>query len=234
MTQLMLIILLMKIVHNNNMEIEYKITEVKPNIFAVIIPNGFDRAMTFCRVQEFYESPNPQFRGKHFSMWDYMKWYSEEYGRGFSYPNDWSGFNIPFEVMDKCFKDMKEFENPYDAVMYKIYWQIRTMKGNGKAYIIGAADTNGDTFKHEVCHGLYYTNKTYNRLVNEITDTISVQHKLNFRNNLIEMGYTDSVVNDEIQAYLTFGHNYKRFSWNVPVKLCREWNKEYRKVFQTF
>ncbi|NDB56269.1 hypothetical protein EB169_10645, partial [archaeon] len=75
------------------------ITEVKPNIFAVIIPNGFDRAMTFCRVQEFYESPNPQFRGKHFSMWDYMKWYSKEYDRGFSYPNDWSGFNIPFEVI---------------------------------------------------------------------------------------------------------------------------------------
>lgn len=234
MTQLMLIILHMKIVQTNSMEVKYKITEVKPNIFAVIISNKFDRAMTFCRVQEFYESPNPQFRGKHFKMWDYMKWYSEEYGRGFSYPDDWSGFNIPFEVMDKCFKDMKEFETPYDAVMYKIYWHIRTMKGNGKAYVIGAEDTKGDTFKHEVCHGLYHTDKTYNQLVNEITDTISVQHKLNFRNNLIGMGYTDSVVDDEIQAYLTFGHNYKRFSWNVPVKLCREWNKEYRKIFKTF
>ena len=66
------------------MNIDYKITEVKPNVFAVIIPNQYDRAMTFCRVQEFYESPNSDFRGKHFSMWNYMKWYSEEYGRGIS------------------------------------------------------------------------------------------------------------------------------------------------------
>ena len=43
------------------MNIDYKITEVKPNVFAVIIPNQYDRAMTFCRVQEFYESPNPYF-----------------------------------------------------------------------------------------------------------------------------------------------------------------------------
>ncbi len=47
---------------------KYQIKEVKPNIFAVIIPNGFDRAMTFCRVQEFYESPNKKFRDKDFSM----------------------------------------------------------------------------------------------------------------------------------------------------------------------
>jgi len=213
---------------------KYQIKEVKPNIFAVIIPNGFDRAMTFCRVQEFYESPNPQFRGKHFNMWEYMKWYSEEYGKGFSYPNDWSGFNIPFEVMDMCFRNMKEFETPYDGIMYKIYWEIQTMKRGGKAYVIGAADTKGDTFKHEVCHGLYYTNKTYKQLVNEITDTISVEHILNFRNNLIKMGYTDGVVDDEIQAYLTWGWDYTKFNKGIPKEFCKNINKEYRKVFQNF
>jgi hypothetical protein len=212
--------------------IKHEIKEVKSNIFAVIIPNDFDRAMTFCRVQEFYESPNEKFRGKHFKMWDYMKWYSEEYGRGFSYPNDWGGFNIPFEVMDECFRNMKDFETPYDKIMYEIYSQIKTMKGNGKAYVIGAADIKGNTFKHEVCHGLYYTNENYNQLVNEITDTIPLEYKLAFRNNLIRMGYTDSVVDDEIQAYLTFGHSYKSFSKDVPEDLCNEWHIQYKRIFE--
>ena len=216
------------------MNIDYKIIEVKPNVFAVMIPNQYDRAMTFCRVQEFYESPNPDFCGKHFSMWDYMKWYSEEYGRGFSYGSDWSGFNIPFDVLHNCYDNIDKFETPYDALMYKIYWEIRTMKGDGNAYVIGAENTKGDTFKHEICHGLYSTNKTYKQLVNEITDTISLKDYTKFRNNLIEMGYTSEVVADEIQAYLTFGYDYKKFNKGVDEKLCKTLNKEYKKVFSKF
>jgi len=216
------------------MNIDYKITEVKPNVFAVMIPNQYDRAMTFCRVQEFYESPNPDFCGKHFSMWNYMKWYSEEYGRGFSYGSDWSGFNIPFDVLHNCYDNIDKFETPYDAIMYKIYWEIRTMKGDGKAYVIGAANTEGDTFKHEVCHALYYTNKRYKTLVNEITDEIPTKHYKTFKKNLIEMGYTDKVIVDEIQAYLTFGHDYQKFNKGVDEKFCKQWNKEYSKVFSKF
>ena len=33
--------------------------------------------------------------------------------------------------------------------------------------------------------------------------------------NLQEMGYTDEVFEDEIQAYLMFGHSYSRFNHGV-------------------
>lgn len=216
------------------MNIDYKITEVKPNVFAVIIKNDYDRAMIFCRVQEFYESPNPDFCGKHFSMWDYMKWYSEQYGRGFSYGSDWSGFNIPFDVLETCYRNIEKFETPYDAVMYKIYWQIQTMKRDGKAYVIGAGNTEGDTFQHEICHGLYSTNKLYKESVDQITIGIDWKDYQAFRNNLIEMGYTDYVVDDEIQAYLAFGHDYQKFSKGVNKLICKNLNKEYIKVFSNF
>ena len=216
------------------MNIDYKIIEVKPNVFAVIIPNQYDRAMTFCRVQEFYESPNPDFCGKHFSMWDYMKWYNQEYRRGFSYGSDWSGFNIPFDILEKCYRNIEKFETPYDAVMYKIYWQIQTMKGDGKAYVIGAENTNGDTFKHEICHGLYSTNKQYKQMVDEITETIEWQDYLKFEKNLLDMGYTAAVIPDEIQAYLAFGHDYKPFTKGVDKRICKDLNKEYIKIFGNF
>jgi len=38
------------------MKIKYKINEVKPKVFAVVIEDRYDRAMTFLRVQEFYEN----------------------------------------------------------------------------------------------------------------------------------------------------------------------------------
>jgi len=127
--------------------IKYKIKEVKPNIFAVIVKDNYDRAMLFCRGQEYYESPNKKFRGKYFSIWDYMKWYSEEYGRGFSYGSDWSGFNIPFDVLRECYQTA-EMETPYDDVMYEIVCEIeRRMDDTKRAYIIGAGDLEGWTFQ---------------------------------------------------------------------------------------
>lgn len=208
------------------MDIKYKIKEVKPNVFAVIVKEKYDRAMLFCRVQEYYESPNKKFRGKDFSMWDYMKWYASNH-TGFSYAGDWSGFNIPFDVLEKCYRNMQKFETPYDEIMYKIYWQIQTMKGNGKAYVIGAGDTKGWTFQHEVCHGLWYTNPQYKKAAKVVLDAIDPNHYIIFRKNLLDMGYTDKVIDDEIQAYLCFGHDSENFCEGVDIEKCDKYHKAF-------
>jgi hypothetical protein len=216
------------------MKINYKIKEVKPNVFAVIIKDGYDRAMTFCRGQEYYESPNSKFRGKDFSIWDYMKWYNSEYHKGFSYGADWSGFNIPYDVVRKCYERC-DMETPYDETMWDIVMDVeRKMDMDTKAYIIGAANTNDSTFQHESCHGLYYTNKRYKELVDEITITIPVKDYITLRKNLTKMGYTDKVMNDEIQAYLAFGHDYDPFMKGVSAELCNELHKQYINVFNNF
>jgi hypothetical protein len=178
-------------------------------------------------VQEFYESPNKKFRGKEFSMWDYMKWYSSEYKRGFSYGVDWSGFNIPFDTFEKCYKNMKKFETPYDGIMYKIYWQIQMLKKAGKAYIIGAGDMEGEIFEHEVCHGLWYTNAAYKKDAKLVLSTIPQEDKDIFKANLIEMGYTDKVIDDEIQAYLTTNWDYERFGKGVGLDKRKKYNQAF-------
>jgi len=215
------------------MEIKYKITEVKPNVFAVIVKEKYDRAMLFCRVQEYYESPNTKFRGKDFSIWDYMKWYATNH-TGFSYAGDWSGFNIPFDVLEKCYRNMQKFETPYDEIMYKIYWQIQTMKGSGKAYVIGAGDTKGWTFQHEVCHGLWYTNPQYKKAAKVVLDAIDPNHYVIFRKNLLDMGYTDKVIDDEIQAYLCFGHDSENFCEGVDIMKCDKYHKAFLMTLEEF
>ena len=218
------------------MKIEYKIDEVRPSVFAVIVKDHYHRAMLFCRVQEYYESPNPEFRGKNFSIWDYIEWYSREHGDVFTYTFDWGGFNIPLNVAESCYsKLLKKGEfTPYDLEMNYIVKTIRGMVGNGKAYIIGAPTTEDETFEHEVCHGLYATNKEYKALVDEITETIEWQDYLKFEGNLLDMGYTAAVIPDEIQAYLSTNYEYTKFSKGVSKRKCKALHKEYKKVFNKY
>jgi len=222
------------------MKMDYSIEEVRPNIFAVIVKDHYHRAMLFCRVQEYYESPNPQFRGKNFSIWDYIEWYSREHRDVFTYTFDWGGFNIPLKTAWDCYEKLREYESPYDEVMDKIVGTIEMVMFNKKntrnwnAYIIGADSTESDTFEHEICHGLYATNKEYKELVDEITLTISTEDYLTFKNNLISMGYTDGVIDDEIQAYLTTNYEYTKFSKGVSKKVCKALHKEYQKVFSKY
>jgi hypothetical protein len=222
------------------MKIEYKIEEVRPNVFAVIVKDHYHRAMLFCRVQEFYESPNPQFRGKNFSIWDYIEWYSREHNDVFTYTFDWGGFNIPLKTAYNCYDKLKEYETPYDEIMDNIIRTIEMKMFNKKntrnwnAYIIGADSTESDTFEHEICHGLYATNKEYKGLVDEITETIEWQDYLKFEGNLLDMGYTASVIPDEIQAYLSTNYEYTKFSKGVSKKKCKEFHKQYKKVFKQY
>lgn len=207
------------------MEIKYQIKEVKPNIFAVIVKDKYDRAMLFCRVQEYYESPSPKFRGKQFSIWDYMKWYDKKNGCGFSYGADWSGFNIPIWVAKECYYSLNKLETPYDKVMDGIVQELNSYY-NG--YMIGAGNTRDETFQHEVCHALYHTDKNYKKQMNNLTEGLPKKYYDVFKRNLIEMGYASKVIKDEIQAYLQYGYKEAQFGKGVDSKVRKEYSHIYK------
>lgn len=208
--------------------INYKIEKVKPKIFAVIVEDSYDRAMLFLRIQEFYECPTPQFRGNiHFSFTEYMKWYTKEYG-GFTYGIDWSGFNVPLEVAYACYDTLRDRYTDYDDVMESIVHQIYELNGDAAdGYIIGVGNMTGDTFKHEVCHALYHTDSNYKSVVDKATGYINEKHYNVFKNNLIEMGYTEAVIDDEIQAYMQYGWESDDFGKGVPMEIREMYNDWY-------
>jgi hypothetical protein len=209
---------------NIRMKIKYKFKEILPNIFVIIVKDKYDRAMLFCRAQEYYESPSTKFRGKEFSIWDYMKWYHVQNGHGFSYCADWSGFNIPIEVLKECYRKLNKIETPYDKVMDQILSSILPNTG----YVIGCGDIKGDTFKHEVCHALYHTNKNYKKQMDNLTKGLPKKYYNIFANNLMQMGYTTKVIDDEIQAYLQYGYEEIKFGKGVDIKIREEYNMIYK------
>jgi len=213
-------------------KINYKIKEVKSNVFAVIVKDKYDRAMLFCRAQEYYESPSLKFRGKNFSIWDYMKWYHEQNHYGFSYGADWSGFNIPLQIVRDCYNKLTKPESPYDKIMDEILNKLKLQDSGG--YLIGAKDTKGETFKHEVCHALYHTDKNYKKQMDALTHGLPKKYYNVFASNLVQMGYTTKVVDDEIQAYLQHGHADENFGKGVDIRARREYSDIYKDAAKQF
>ena len=174
--------------------INYKIKIINKKIFVILVKNQYDLGMLFCKAQEFYESP--KFKNKKFSIWEYSKWYSRNSGC-FSYPKDFCGYNIPLQVAKNCYIKNK-VESPYDEIFNKIIKSIKLKD----AYIIGADNLSSSIFKHELCHGLYYTNLDYRKEMDHITKNLSKNSLNKFKKNLKNKGYASSVTFDEIQAYM--------------------------------
>lgn len=216
------------------MKIEYTLKEVKDNIFSVIVPNDYNRAMLFCRVQEFYESDNDDFVNADFDMWEYVRWYSMKNKNSFTYAKDWSGFNIPFKVAVNCMIAIKN-KTPYDDVMEEIIDEIlRNHNYSLSSYIIGTKSDKGSEFKHEMCHALYYTNKTYKYTADILTSLISIKYKNIFKENLKALGYNESVIDDEIQAYMMTNYKSKYFSKEVPTDWMKRTHEYYKEQLNKY
>lgn len=205
----------------------YKTIKITEQIIAVQVKNDYDRAMLFCRAQEFYESPCRKFRGQAFSIWDYFRWYSQKNkSKCFSYTRDFTGFNMPLIVAKKCY-EINESETPYDEIMKSIV--DRYFVNGEKKYIIGVDSLKNSTFDHEMCHAMYYVDDAYRIKMDEITDSVSERNRKRMKKNLSDMGYCLSVFKDEVQAYMSTEIN-KKFCCGITG--CRKIHSAYKAVFK--
>lgn len=189
--------------------IKYKIKPVTDKIFALEIPNDWDRAMVFLRSQEFYESKESQFRGKDFDIWDYMKWYAENMSGScsFSYPNDWAAYNLPISVIVKCLDKQKTQMTPYDIIMDEVLGQIFNKYGVNEhdTYLIGVREMKGRELLHEMSHALWHTDSAYQKRAKALLKKLPAEAIEKGKNRLSAMGYTKAVLMDEIMAYSATG-----------------------------
>lgn len=207
----------------------YKIKKINNEIIIIVVPDQYDRAMLFFKVQEFYESANKNFKDSKFSVWDYFKWYGKKYKTGcFSYPKDFTGFNLPLIVAKKCY-EINKIETPYDEKMIEI---INKFFINGeKKYLIGVDSLKTSTYKHEMAHAFYYTNIKYKNEMDDITKKIPKKEKNKLAKNLLKLGYCKSVVDDEIQAYLSTERD-SRIATGIKEK--NKLHKKYNNLFKKY
>lgn len=167
----------------------------KKKIYLVLFKTQYRLAATFMRFQEHYESP--KFRGKVFSVEEYMDWYAEENGK-FSYFEDWAGFNIPSKVLELFYNGWFDPLTNKEKALLDLFKKMR-----GRFYVIGTTEKSKDfaeLLRHEFVHGLFYTVARYRR---DVRDCLRSRDISDFRKALadIKIGYHPSVFLDEINAY---------------------------------
>lgn len=149
---------------------------------------------TFIRFQEFYESPNADFRGKIFTLGMVRQWYSVMYGAD-TYHHDWTGFNFPSRVLIPFKQGLFDPLTTEEIELLNLF-KYRT----DHFYIMGAQ--NADTLRHELSHALYDSNTKYRT---EIDNYINKNKKqlAKAKKYILDKGYAKEVINDELQAYIT-------------------------------
>lgn len=214
-----------------------EVKHMQDNIYCVVVDDDYDRAMLFCRYQEFYESPYKKFRGKPFTWMEYMRHYKEAWKkRVFTYPEDWSGYNIPGNIMEKANNTFYK-DTEYDQIMNDIYFHCAIdsqNKNNGTRcdwYLIGASSKDLKTMDHEIAHGLFYTNKEYKSTIQSLLQKIPKTTRNKIDKKLIKMGYVNDrkILDDEAQAFLSTGlYN------GLEIKEIKKYEKDFTKVFKQF
>jgi len=149
---------------------------------------------TFIRFQEFYESPNPDFRGKIFTLGSVKQWYSIQYGADI-YSDTWVGFNFPSCVLDPFKSGL------FDPLTKEEIELLKLLKYRDDDYYIIGAQTES-VLRHELCHAMYGFSKNYRTEIDQFIQNNSNKFK-KVKQYILEKGYDISVVNDEIQAYIT-------------------------------
>lgn len=154
-------------------------------------------ANSLVRFQEHYESP--EWRGKIFTLGQFYEWYSEFKG-GYTYADDWSGFNFPDYVLKPFINGLFDPLTKVEKKIVKLF-RYRT----DKFYVIGSAnDSDKEVFPHELAHAIYYTNDKYREKVNSHLQQYNL-HSL--KNWLKSKGYCEEVLDDECNAYLACDTN---------------------------
>lgn len=192
-------------------------------IYHVLFENGYKLSSTILRFQETYESP--EFRGKAFSLEEFMDWYAERHGN-FTYYQDWQeGFNIPSEILWRLLS--KDF-SPLSEKEKALIKLLSDKKIKGRFYIIATKENpNIITLLHEIVHGLFYIVPEYRE---EVKRCINRHDTRALRKVLAYNDYHPAVMTDEINAYLVTGplREMKRAkNFNILTKRLRSIYKKH-------
>lgn len=195
-----------------------RISKPMPGVLLLEFKTQVALCRTFCRVQEHYESP--EFQGKIFTLGEYRAWYEVRYG-GWTYDTDWSGFNVPASAF-QAFRD-----GLFDPLTPEEAWLMGLVDASEAEYVIASFDgAAADTIPHEISHAMFRLLPDYREAVLKEMAKYDLSP---LKKYLEDMGYHESVWDDECNAYLSaskddllkdnvpFPGNLARALWNLKV-----------------
>ena len=214
-----------------------KIEKLVPRVYVTTFDTQYALCMAFVRIQEFYESP--KFKGKVFSLEEFMDYWSEEFGNGsFTYPSVWGGFNLPGSVILEWFgnfiAEKQEIRHKELELIKEIILAVGSIEELSKSYIIGVhSKSEKASTEHELAHAIYHLYPEYKDSCDNLIEKLPKLVYAKSRAKLVMAGYGRSVLDDEMQAYFStsgktqldmiqgrkmFRDNFKNFQKKLGAK----------------
>jgi len=194
------------------MKIKGKI--IFPHVYVLTFKTRYELCMSFVRLQEFYESP--KFRGKYFTLEEFMDYWAREFGNGaFDYTALWNGFNLPGKVIEKweylfCSEErlIRDLIRDKEDVLIRKIWEMIESEDTEyeNIYVIGvhgkgSKSRRDETIEHESAHAFYTLYPEYKKSCNELLKKVPKGKYQKALDKLTKKGYCKSVIKDELQAY---------------------------------
>ena len=184
-----------------NVKPDFTIKEAFPRIFHMNFRTQKSMTRSMVRFQEHYE--HPEFRGKVFTVRELRAW-TLRTEKKFTYFTDILGFNLPSEVLEGFFAGDFDPLSKYEKAVLQAF----SGRDMSKRFYIIATYKEGD-IAHEISHGLYYTRPKYRKKVKEIlADQAKMGGMGDWYRAIVNMGYHEAVIQDEIHAYLMETQDY--------------------------
>lgn len=218
----------------NHKILDCEVKEILPGVFGVIVDNPYDRAMLFCRYQEYYDSMFDEIRGCFFTMEEFMKIYTNYTEKGvFTYPTDWKGYGVPSTTLKRAQICFKNNTTKYDEIMNEIVsYCDEVSKHNDEDnpwYLIGVDKPQPNTITHEMANGLYYVNLRYKVEMDYLISQMDEDDYRKLGKTLAIYGYANNkkIIDDEIQSFMATGKFEK---WDDV--LYEKYRSKFVKVFE--
>ena len=161
-------------------------------------PSKKEMNLSFFRISEFSEG-QPELQ-KFYTPDKWLDIWSTKSGniKYFSY---FDGHNVSKETIIRFSMVLSGNISDREMEIIKACYELEE-----GGYVIAMEEGDDITLKHELSHGLTYQYPEYNIRALSILNQLPETTKIKFRKGLLKMGYIESVLNDEMIAYLTAYH----------------------------
>lgn len=204
--------------------------KIHDSILHIKIEDQIEMCLHVMRFSEYLECKSKEIRGKTFDFDQLIRYYYDEFGT-FDYCERWGAFNIPGHAIVKFRKLMDGKLTKRELAFLKIVDKHFKKNEQLDMYVIV---TNGKNhgFRHELIHALYYVNLDYNILCQKLIKQIKPIDFRKIKSKLMNLGYNESVILDEINAYISSGS--RAFLCDNIDKACIKYMRMFRKNYQKF
>ena len=210
-----------------------QLTKIAPQILLFEGYNQKELALTFFRIQEFYESPLNGLKRQSFSVFDFL-YQSMDVDGNIDYFSFWSGFNFPGHVV----KDWWNTHSDWTPFEQRLIRDIRlNVDTDEPFYVIGSLEKDTETIDHEVAHALWFIDRDYQKEMSDLNQELIMFHYDNWiemEKHLLGIGYCDQVISDEIQAYMIESKESFLEEFDVNYNEVESIRERYRTVFNNY